>query len=103
MVVVVVVVVSGRARKVVVQGCRLRRRPAVSSQDKLVEEFNFLKVQAVEPMATFMEYITCAERLSSPPQPPETHPRHPRHHSSKKQSSKKQSSKSRAAKQRSSR
>jgi len=26
--------------------------------DKLVEEFNFLKVQAVEPMATFMEYIT---------------------------------------------
>ena len=32
--------------------------PAVSSQDKLVEEFNFLKVQAVEPMATFMEYIT---------------------------------------------
>ena len=32
---------------------------AVSFQDKLVEEFNFLKVQAVEPMATFMEYITC--------------------------------------------
>ena len=29
------------------------------TQDKLVEEFNFLKVQAVEPMATFMEYITC--------------------------------------------
>jgi V-type H+-transporting ATPase subunit d len=26
--------------------------------DKLVEEFNFLKIQAVEPMATFMEYIT---------------------------------------------
>jgi V-type H+-transporting ATPase subunit d len=26
--------------------------------DKLVEEFNFLKNQAVEPMATFMEYIT---------------------------------------------
>jgi len=26
--------------------------------DKLVEEFNFLKLQAVEPMATFMEYIT---------------------------------------------
>jgi len=26
--------------------------------EKLVEEFNFLKNQAVEPMATFMEYIT---------------------------------------------
>tara|TARA_B110001452_G_scaffold148821_1_gene123881 strand:- start:81 stop:227 length:147 start_codon:yes stop_codon:yes gene_type:complete len=33
------------------------RRPS-PLQDKLVEEFNFLKVQAVEPMATFMEYIT---------------------------------------------
>ena len=32
--------------------------PTISSQDKLVEEFNFLKIQAVEPMATFMEYIT---------------------------------------------
>jgi V-type H+-transporting ATPase subunit d len=26
--------------------------------DKLVEEFNFLKVQAVEPLATFLEYVT---------------------------------------------
>jgi len=26
--------------------------------EKLVEEFNFLKTQAVEPMATFMDYIT---------------------------------------------
>ena len=28
--------------------------------EKLVEEFNFLKGQAVEPLATFMDYITCA-------------------------------------------
>ena len=26
--------------------------------EKLVEEFNFLRVQAVEPLATFCEYIT---------------------------------------------
>jgi V-type H+-transporting ATPase subunit d len=26
--------------------------------DKLVEEFNFLKTQAVEPLATFLEYVT---------------------------------------------
>ena len=27
-------------------------------QEKLVEEFAFLRGQAVEPMATFMDYIT---------------------------------------------
>jgi V-type H+-transporting ATPase subunit d len=31
---------------------------AEKSTEKLVEEFNFLKNQAVEPLATFMEYIT---------------------------------------------
>ena len=29
-----------------------------TAQEKLVEEFNFLKIQAVEPLAQFMEYIT---------------------------------------------
>jgi len=29
---------------------------------KLVEEFNFLKMQAVEPLATFLDYVTCALR-----------------------------------------
>jgi len=31
---------------------------AEKSTEKLVEEFNFLRIQAVEPLATFMDYIT---------------------------------------------
>ena len=28
--------------------------------EKLVHEFNFLRDQAVQPLATFLEYVTCA-------------------------------------------
>lgn len=31
---------------------------AIRATEKLVAEFEHLKVQAVEPMATFMEYVT---------------------------------------------
>ena len=37
--------------------------------EKLVEEFNSLRIQAVEPLATFLDYITCAHppRTLCPP------------------------------------
>lgn len=30
---------------------------------KLVQEINFLKAQAVEPLSTFLDYITCVSCL----------------------------------------
>ena len=31
---------------------------ALKCTEKLVEEFNFLRLQSVEPLATFLDYIT---------------------------------------------
>jgi V-type H+-transporting ATPase subunit d len=31
---------------------------ALKSTEKLVEEFNFLRIQSVEPLSTFLDYIT---------------------------------------------
>ena len=44
--------------------------------EKLVEEFNSLRIQAVEPLATFLDYITCAHppRTLCPLPPPPPHP-----------------------------
>ena len=41
-----------------------------AAQEKLVEEFTFLRNQAVEPMATFFDYITCASSRAPLPRLP---------------------------------
>ena len=47
------------------QICRWRALECTRSQERLVDEFNSLRSQAVAPLATFMEYITCADWLAS--------------------------------------